>query len=194
MKPEVLRRYARLENGTFVIDITAARVEDLYNNFDKSAPYIRRDLDDNLGDYLITSGHELKQQPYAMRFILGHFPEPDRQSRILQSINAYFFYLAEKERLQISQLFRKSFILLGIGIFILFSLAMADKLLFVTTTVYSKVMLEGLTVAAWVSMWNGFAAFLIEWPPLHQNVKVFTRLADTAVLFEQAPGNAAQAV
>ncbi len=185
MKPEVLSRYARLEDGTFVIDITATRVEDLYNNFDKSAPYIRRDLDENLGDYLISSGNELKHHNYVMRFILGHFPEPDRQSRILQSINAYFIYLAEKERIQISQLFRKSFIFFAIGVFILFSLAMVDKHVFDTSGVFSKVMLEGLTVAAWVSMWNAFAAFLIEWPPLQQNIKIFTRLAQAKILFEQ---------
>lgn len=185
MKSEVLSRYARLDDGTFAIDITASRVEDLYNNFDKSAPYIRRDLDDNLGDYLITSGKELRQQAYVMRFNLGHFPEPDRQTRILQSINAYFVYLAEKERALVAQLFRKSLILLSIGLFILFSMSGIDKFFIETTTVFSKVMLEGLTVAAWVSMWNAFAAFLIEWPPLRQNIQTYTRLSQARVLFQE---------
>ena len=50
---DALERYERTSDGKLIIDVSAARVEDLYSNFDRSAPYVRRDLDEDLADYLI---------------------------------------------------------------------------------------------------------------------------------------------
>jgi hypothetical protein len=53
MKKSVLNRYERSPEGLILIDVTAEKAEDLYSDFDRSAPYIRRDLDPELVDYLI---------------------------------------------------------------------------------------------------------------------------------------------
>ena len=44
MNNSILDRYSRLDDKRIIIDVTANRVEDLYNNFDQNAPYIKKDL------------------------------------------------------------------------------------------------------------------------------------------------------
>jgi hypothetical protein len=46
-------------------------------------------------------------------------------------------------------------------------------------------MSEGLTVAAWVSLWEALANFLIHWPPHNKELKVYDRLASAAVIFQK---------
>ena len=41
----ILSRYETTAAGEIIIDVAAARVQDLYNDFDRNAPYVRRDLD-----------------------------------------------------------------------------------------------------------------------------------------------------
>ena len=53
MKRHLLSRYERGVDGSILIDVTATRTEDLYSDFDRSAPYVRRDLDQDLVDYLV---------------------------------------------------------------------------------------------------------------------------------------------
>ena len=48
MKKHILERYRRDAGGTLVIDIAAAKVSDLYEDFDLQAPYIKKDLDYDL--------------------------------------------------------------------------------------------------------------------------------------------------
>ena len=98
MRRDVLGRYERGEDGSTFIDVAAARAEDLYNDFDRTAPYIRRDLDQDLVDYLIDCARELGSRAFVIRFTLGQAPEPDTLSRIRQSVKGFFLYLAEVER------------------------------------------------------------------------------------------------
>jgi hypothetical protein len=59
------------ERGTSSSTSPARRVEDLYNDFDKSAPYIRRDLDQDLADYLIGCARELGRVTFKILFTLS---------------------------------------------------------------------------------------------------------------------------
>ena len=46
-KKEILNRFAVAEKGEIIIDVSANRVKDLYNDFDKTAPYIKKTLKEN---------------------------------------------------------------------------------------------------------------------------------------------------
>jgi hypothetical protein len=45
------------------------------------------------------------------------------------------------------------------------------------------VMGEGLVIAAWVSVWEGLAALLMNWPPLVRERWVYRRFVDVAYFF-----------
>ncbi len=68
MKQSVLNRYERDSSGRILFDVSADAVEDLFSHWDRTAPYIRRDLDEELTDYLIDSAVEFESQPFGIRF------------------------------------------------------------------------------------------------------------------------------
>ncbi len=162
MKRSVLSRYERDEEGHIVVDVSATRVEDLYNDFDKSAPYVRRDLDQDFADYLIGCVRELSRVPFVIWLTLANVLDEPRLSRIRRSLNTHFEYLAETEVRKILQMFRRSAILFAIGLGILFASVWLNRLLGTDRSVTANVFAEGLTVAAWVSLWEALAIFLIE--------------------------------
>ncbi|MDH5190070.1 MAG: hypothetical protein OEW89_02345 [Gammaproteobacteria bacterium] len=51
------------------------------------------------------------------------------------------------------------------------------------SSVMQKVFAEGLTVAAWVSMWEALATFLINWTPISKKIMLYKRIANTSVQF-----------
>jgi hypothetical protein len=178
----LLDRYERTDDGGVVIDVSAARMEDLYEDFDKSAPHIRRDLDQDLVDYLIECARELGRVNFVIRFTLGHPLDETGFSRIARSVNGYFLYLTERAREKVLQMFRRSAILFFIGLALLFVSVSVNRLLGEERSVVANVFAEGLTVAAWVSLWEALALFLIDWFPLRRDVGLYRRLSKVRLL------------
>lgn len=183
MKRDFLSRYEKDGQGNIIVDVSARRVEDLYNDFDKSAPYIRRDLDQDLADYLIECARELGRVQFIIRFTLADSPDEPRSLRIKRSLNTYFLYLAETEIQKILQMFRRSSILFAIGLGILFVAVSLNRILGPERSVTANVFAEGLTIAAWVSLWEALAIFLVEWFPHRKNVMLYRRLANAQIIF-----------
>jgi len=52
MKKSIISRYERTENKEVIIDVSIRAVEDLYNNFDRTAPYLKKDLEQEFVDYV----------------------------------------------------------------------------------------------------------------------------------------------
>jgi len=173
----MLGRYERGAAGNVIIDVSAPRIEDLYNDFDRSAPYRRRDLDRDFAEYLIACARELNRIPFRIRLTLDASPDESRLSRIQHSLNTYFEYLREEETQKLQQMFRRSAVLFAIGLAILFASVWLNRLLGAERSVTANVFAEGLTVAAWVSLWESLAVFLIEWFPLRRNIGLYRNLA-----------------
>ncbi|MFW6313211.1 MAG: hypothetical protein ACOC2N_04930 [Spirochaetota bacterium] len=190
MKKSVLNRYERSPEGLILIDVTADRAEDLYSDFDRSAPYIRRDLDPDLVDYLIYDARELGREPFGIQFTLARRPDESGRDRIRRSVHNFFVYLVEIQRHKIRQLAHRSLILSSIGIAILFISVWANSRVDAESRVLATVLAEGLTVAAWVSLWEALAVFLIDWFPHTRDMSLYRRLADASLRFRAMPGSA----
>jgi len=188
MKRDVLARYDRAGDNTVLIDVSATRTEDLYSDFDRSAPYIRRDLDQDLVAYLIDCARELGGEPFAIRFTLDDPPDDRKLARVQGSVNGFFLYLAEIERQKVHRMIRRSTVLLFIGLAILFISVWVNRSLGAERSVVANVFAEGLTVAAWVSLWEALAIFLIEWFPLQRGLRLYRRLANARLIFRPGPG------
>lgn len=90
--------------------------------------------------------------------------------RIRRSVNNFFLYLVDCEQRNIRQMMSRSMVFLLIGMSILFCALSLNQWLGETRSVVANVFAEGLTVAAWVSLWEALATFLIEWLPHRRNV------------------------
>ncbi|MFM1896105.1 MAG: hypothetical protein RLZZ385_1179 [Pseudomonadota bacterium] len=178
MHTRVLNRYETDDNGRFIIDVAAEGIEELYSHFDRNAPYVRRDLDPELTDYLIDCAHELERNPFVIRFSLKRQLDKESLTRIANSMHQYFTYLSEREQRRITRMVRKSLLLLSLGLLILSLAVWVNQWVGADRGVVANVFAQGLTVAAWVSLWEALATFLIEWFPQRRRVKLFLRLAN----------------
>jgi hypothetical protein len=179
----VLSRYAQTEDGKVIIDVYTDRLEYLYNDFDKTAPYMKKDLDQEFVDYLIGCGKEIGNHPFTIRINLPSPPAEDAAARVNNSIPSYFMYLRQSEKDGMARVFRTSITLLLIGLALLVGSVWAHQTVLYPDSLIGRVVAEGLTVAAWVSMWEALATFLIQWPPHRKELKLYERLAGAPVGF-----------
>jgi len=183
MKEPILERYSRTDDGTFVIDIAADRVEDLYSYFDKTSSFLKKDLDQELVDFIVESARELGREPFTIHVSLAVAITDSDKQRLQGSIRHYFLYLRELERRQMRTRARASLVLLVAGLCILTLTVLINQLPDIRDTVVGRVFAEGLTIAAWVSLWEALATFLINWAPHRANLRLYDRIARTAVGF-----------
>jgi len=183
MQKTILERYPQLSDGRYVIDINSGKPGDLYNDFDKFAPYVRKELDQDLVDYITDSARELAKVNYLIQFRLLEPADDELQARIAKSINSYFLYLRSFEIDELWRTMRISLVFLVVGIGLLFLSVWVNSAITPTSSVVSKVFAEGLTVAAWVAMWEALATFLVNWAPISRKIALYKRIANTPVLF-----------
>ncbi len=181
MKKPILERYASDENGMPVLDVAAAQVSDLYSTFDRSSPHIRKDLDQNLVNYLIECARELAPCPFVIRFAIRDFPGDDMQAKIKSSIRSFFRYQRAVEKRNMGRRVRKSLSLLALGLGLLAAGILLNEKLRPHTSMPVRVLAEGMTVAAWVSLWEALATFLVKWAPHQRDLRLYSRLADAPV-------------
>ncbi len=188
MKKEILERYAINDKGEVVVEIAAEKVEDLYSNFDKTAPYMKKDLDQNLVDYITASVEEIGSSAFIIHFCFSQLPQESAFERVRTSMQNFFLYLKELEVRKLDRMRRRSYILFGIGIVLLTLSISLGQEFEDAQSVMSGVFTEGLTIAAWVSLWEALATFLIDWTPHRQKIRVFERIANAAVQFRKNDG------
>ncbi|MDD3813099.1 MAG: hypothetical protein PHZ02_00515 [Desulfocapsaceae bacterium] len=182
---KILDRYCRTADKKVMIDIAAGRVEDLYNDLDKYAPYRKKDLDQDLVEYLIDAVSEIGKEDFVIRFRFAVLADMDLRSRVQRSIHNYFQYLKVLELRELAKMTRSTFILFSIGIVLLFLSVWSNQKIAGYDGVITQVFAEGITVAAWVSLWNAITNFLINWVPHHQQLKMYERISNARIIFHE---------
>jgi hypothetical protein len=185
MKKRILDRYLRTPDNKLIIDITVEKIEDLYSDFDRHTPYRKKDLDPDFADYLVECVREFGREDFVIQFRFASTIDTSRMSRVEKSIHNYFIYLKELELRELAKMARTSLILLAIGVAILFLSVWLSQKVAGHEDFITHVFTEGLTVAAWVSLWNALANFLIHWTPHHKQIKRYVRIANAPILFHK---------
>ena len=180
MKKKIIERYDRDKNGSIIIKISAKHMEDLYDHFDKSSSFVKKDLNSELVNYMIESVSEIGSEKFIIKFYLENRADDISQEKIRESIHNFFEYLEELERKKMNQQIKNSIIFTLLGfLFVGISIFM-DR----NEGMVSKVLAEGVMVAGWVSLWEAVATFLIKWFPHSKKFKIFKRVSLSHVEFE----------
>ncbi|MBN1942662.1 MAG: hypothetical protein JW849_05135 [Phycisphaerae bacterium] len=188
-KKSILNRYARTDDGKVIIDVATARIEDLYNRLDLVSPYFRKDLDGNVANYLLECAREIGPSPFVIRLSLSQEPTPKMITWVRNSICSFFLYWKDLEKRRVRKMLRTSSILLAVGIAIVAIVIWMNRLLPAARGVLTSVLAEGLTVAAWVVMWESMASFLVLWLPRRSEIKLLDRLAHAPIFLSATKQN-----
>ncbi|MDH5297487.1 MAG: hypothetical protein OEV91_00525 [Desulfobulbaceae bacterium] len=183
MRQTIIGRYERESDGRLIIDVTVERLEELYDRFDSAASYIKKDLNEDFVDYLIECVKEIKQYDFLIRINLSRPESAEKFQRVQGSIGHYFKYLQESERREIRKHLSRSCYFLGFGVFLIFiSLSLSGQY-GTMSNILTDMSIEGVTIVAWVSMWEAVSNLTFEWIPHLQRLKLYERIIASEVRF-----------
>jgi hypothetical protein len=185
IRKRLLERFTAAEDGRIAIDVTVSGVEDLYKNFERALPFPKKDLNDEFADYLVDSAREIGRHDFVIRLDFDHLPDDTLMDRIKRSTHNFFIYLADRERWNLKKMFEASALLGGVGFVLLAADIWLNRLFAGRAGVIGSIMLEGLTIAAWVALWEAVANLLIQWAPYYRDIRVYRRLSGAEIVFRQ---------
>lgn len=185
VKENILNRYGITETGDIIINVSATRVQDLYNDFNKNVPYIRKDLEAELVEYLMDCVREIHSKNFVIHFNLDEPINKESIRRVKQSIRNYFSYLKELGISKIKDMMRRSFLLFVLGLGVLILSLWISRITSSVQNVLIQVLSSGLTVIAWVSLWESLAVFLIQWRPEHKEIKLYDWISEAKISFSK---------
>jgi AcrR family transcriptional regulator len=187
MKKKILDRYPCDSCGRRVVDIATQRVNDLYDDYDKNAPFLKKGLNDYMVEYLIESVRELDREPFRVNFSLAEELDDPIKERVRNSVASYFDYLLEKNLRQLHAIFRTASILLLLGVVMLSVSIYMNYRFELSDTIVKRVLAEGLLIASWVSLWEALAGLLLNWQPAMRERIIYRRLLRSEVTFDRTP-------
>ena len=165
------------------MDVWVPRDGHLYNNFDRTVPYLKKDLDQEFVDYLTDSVREIRNYDFVVRLSMPEEPSEQIKKRIRKSIKTFYAYLNELETREIRAMFRRSLLLFLIGVVLLVFAIVLGRQLESSKGVVSEVFVQGLTIAAWVSLWEAIANVFLEWRPHRANIRLHWKIMNARVDF-----------
>ena len=162
MKQDISSRYESHSDRLLAIDVSVGRIAELFEDFDSAASYVKKDLDQDFVEYLIESVREIGGYDFVIRINLPVAVEEKHRKRVRKSIKSYFRYLELLERRKLRKTLWKSVLLFLLGMALL-TLSMTLKgNMELLGGMMQELTIEGLTVAAWVSLWSAFAGLIFE--------------------------------
>lgn len=183
MKKAVINRYEINEHSQIVIDVSVQSVEQLYHDFDKRAPYYRKELDPEFVDYLSDCVKEIGKHSFIIQVSVERKPDEIVTERLIKSINSHYDYLIEMEVRSIKKVFRRSIVLFLAGVVLLISAIIVTRRLSLDRGVVAEVFAQGLTIAAWVSLWEALVNFFLEWRPHKDKIKLYKKVISSPIVF-----------
>jgi hypothetical protein len=183
MKKTIINRYERTEKNQVIIDVSIQSVEHLYHDFDKTAPYHRKELDQEFVDYLTECVQEIGKNPFVIRISLEKMPDETIMNRVQKSVNSYYTYLKEIEGRSIELVLRRFIILFAVGLVLLVLAVLATRRSSSHEGVIAEVFAQGLTIAAWISLWEALVNIFLEWHPHRETIRLYNRIIDSQVIF-----------
>lgn len=168
-----------------LIEIKIKKVNQLFNSFDPS-PFLEKDLDDNAFEYIVNA---VEEHPLNVKqIIVIHLPKRELrkipEQEIKKAIHHHFNYrkkLAEKNVKHNIQEGQLSF-LIGI-IFLALCLFISNWISSNFNTLFSNILVEGLTISGWVAMWKPISNILYDWWPINKKRKIYEKISNMDIHF-----------
>jgi hypothetical protein len=179
MKNSIIERYDKNQNDEIIIKIYSSKIEDLYEDYDKKSTFIKKDLKEDLENYLIESVEEIGNNPFIIEFSFDEKSNFSSDEKLKKSIKEYFEYLQYLKEKNMEKQLKNSFIFIIIGfVFVSISFYFSNDIFFLY-----KLISEGAMVAGWVSLWEALATILIKWLPLKNKLSILKKITKAKIKY-----------
>jgi len=172
--------------------VIVVRVQDftqLFNSLDPS-PFLERDLDDDLVDYITSWAREIPpDRPLQLQVQLRQPPKHKDDAQLLHTaIRNQFANSAQLKRNELRQLMRRGRLSLAIGLGVLATATIASELVELAgDEPLLRLLRDGLIIGGWVAMWRPLEILLYDWWPVRAEQRLHERLRDAEVDIRIAP-------
>ncbi len=183
MKKPILERYSSMPDGRIVLDVAFGKVDDLFEHFDRIAPYHKKDLAYEVVDYLLDCVREIGRIPFMIRFSFTQEPDEALQARVIKGVHEYFFYRSELERSKAGRIVRVSLLMVIAGLLLLALTIQLRELLSPGASLPVTLVYEGFTIIAWIIVWEAVAGFFVKWFPARRFLRLCKRLSKAPIAF-----------
>jgi len=184
VKEDIFSRYESHPGRRLAIDVSVGKIEELFEDFDSAASYVKKDLDQDFVEYLIECVREIGSYDFVIRINLPVIVQEKHRKRVRKSIKSYFRYLELLERRKLRKMLWRSFLLFCLGMFLLTISMTFRGGMEHFGVIMQELLVEGLTVAAWVSLWAAFASLIFELASIIADIRIYRRIAGREVVFK----------
>ncbi len=183
MKMDVLERYDKTDKGEYIISIKADSYKALFNEFDFSSSFWKRDLREAFVNYLIDCADEIGlKNSFILTIIL---PESEATPAVEQKFNSalkhYFYYLIHLSRKGIKKIITKISFNFIISIALLIVAFFTNQSEGNKNSMLYSIFNEGLYIAIWVLMWPVFSDFLFDLKEELGNIRIYKRISGVTI-------------
>lgn len=178
-----MERY-RKDNGKYCVDVSVREFKQLYDSRDPS-PFHERDLDENLGRYLIMSCEEIDEGE-PVKVVINSpqlLSEQQQQHDFILAFHQYFEHEVRAVDNELKNLFRQGRVSFLFGLIFLIICVFLAIQFAGDMKIFNRVIYEGLIIMGWVALWKPINIFLYEWWPYRRKMRVYKRLAEISIEF-----------
>ena len=166
-----------------VILVRVQESSQLFNSLDPS-PFLERDLDDDLVDYITSWAREIPtHRPLRLQILVRQPPRRGDEVETLRSaIHNHFTNSAQLKRNEFRQLLRRGRLSLLIGLAVLTTAMLASQLIQDHgENPLPRLLREGILIGGWVAMWRPLEILLYDWWPVRAERQLHERLRDAEI-------------
>ena len=181
-KRKILERYEKLDDR-YVIQISSDTFRDLFNKYDRTSSFVKRDLNYDLADYLFESASDLDGRDFYVCLNLHAEKQSDKlEEKVNRGIDSYFEYESHKIERKKKSIVVKIILHSALSIFCFFISYMLNKLINVDSFLY-MLFVESIVVAAWVLMWPVFSDFVYDLVKIRKTKSIYKNIIDAELKF-----------
>ena len=179
---KLLKKRYRREDEKILVEVKLDNPKYLFDRKDPS-PIKDRDLNEDVAEYIVSSIREIPQR-YITKLCI-YFKQGDNglysAERIKSAISNYFLFEAFETQKRFKQTLKLGLRSLLIGLSFLFLCIYMSKLFHNSAELFWNLVIEGLTVLGWVSMWYPINIFLYDLWPIRTQLKSHLRISEMEI-------------
>jgi hypothetical protein len=181
-----------------VIELHLREVAQLFDSLDP-CPFYERDLDTDAEEYIVASARELSHPRVTsvVVYVDKQSGESNEQHAVEQAIRSHFERKRQLAAGELSELMRRGWISLFIGLAFLATMLIAHEAVdrSMVPGPLQTALTESLLIGGWVAMWKPLEIFLYDWWPIVGRRRLYASLSRIAVRLapHEHPRSGAQA-